>query len=261
MVVFFFSLCFIIIFIQMYCKNYTGMACHGAQQNIYHSMEVQSIMTTIIMWEDRAKATLHPSSPIAITSMELTRFCIPFFFCYFTACLYVTQLTTSTLYLISYFTSGLPLSQTSSPKGTTQKPFHLLSMHVTALFFFFLSLSLLYQQREKMRREVKENWVKRSYGTIVFSSEAGTYFADAKLVWVLDILQISAKDNKAKLWLILQYVCMCRVLLVSIYMCVICILLIMFVIKTNRHSHVCFHLSAMFFSGRTAGSWGVYKSV
>lgn len=75
-----FPLCFIIIFIQMYCKNDTGMTCHGPQQNIYHSMEVQSIMTTIIMQENKAKATLHPSSPIAITSMELTRFCIPFLF-------------------------------------------------------------------------------------------------------------------------------------------------------------------------------------
>lgn len=49
------------------------MTSLGIPQNIFHFMVAPSIMITIIMLEDKAKAILHQFSRTAITSMELTR--------------------------------------------------------------------------------------------------------------------------------------------------------------------------------------------
>jgi len=50
-----------------------GMTSPGIPQNIFHFMVALSIMITIIMLEDKARAILHRFSHIVITSMEQTR--------------------------------------------------------------------------------------------------------------------------------------------------------------------------------------------
>lgn len=51
----------------------SGMTSPGIPLNIFHFMVALSIMITIIMLEDKAKAILHQFSHTVITSMELTR--------------------------------------------------------------------------------------------------------------------------------------------------------------------------------------------
>jgi hypothetical protein len=50
-----------------------GMISPGIPQNIFHFMVVLSIMITIIMLEDKARAILHQFSHTVITSTELIR--------------------------------------------------------------------------------------------------------------------------------------------------------------------------------------------
>lgn len=57
----------------MTCSFGAGMTYHGVQPSTFHFMEVQSTMITIIMSEDKARATLHLSLLIVTSSMELTR--------------------------------------------------------------------------------------------------------------------------------------------------------------------------------------------
>ena len=45
----------------------------GHQQSLFHSMEDLNTMTTIILWVERAKTTLHPYLLTATTFMEQTR--------------------------------------------------------------------------------------------------------------------------------------------------------------------------------------------
>jgi hypothetical protein len=57
------------------CLTYhmAGTISPGIPQNIFHFMVVLSIMITIIMLEDKARAILHQFSHTVITSMELIR--------------------------------------------------------------------------------------------------------------------------------------------------------------------------------------------
>lgn len=52
----------------------TGMTSPGVPLNTFLFTVVLSIMITIIMLEDKARATLLQCSPTVITSMELTRY-------------------------------------------------------------------------------------------------------------------------------------------------------------------------------------------